>query len=276
VLDQVQVLRSTAIAVLAALVAAAPARAGNWSTPAAGGSASGDPEVLLTFDDGPNPRTTGKVLDILAARQISAVFFLTGRRFENPAALQPRALVKRMLREGHVIANHTMTHMQLCAGEPELAAREIDQARSILEAEAGMPVPWFRAPYGAWCPRLVDMIGARGLTHIYWDIDPQEWRTGSAKATEKRVTWALRRLEGRAIILLHDTKSATVKALPKILDWIDAENAKRVKAGRRPIRILGAPDYALELIGPDAISEARALADDALSVLAGGLASALP
>jgi peptidoglycan/xylan/chitin deacetylase (PgdA/CDA1 family) len=267
--------RVAAIVALTALVAA-PARAGNWSTPAGGGSASGDPEVLLTFDDGPHHKTTGKVLDVLKARGLSAVFFLTGDHFEKGNAEKPRALVKRMLAEGHVIANHTMTHAQLCNGKPEAAAWQIDEARSVLEQEAGMPVPWFRAPYGAWCPRLVEQLGERGITHFYWDIDPQEWRTGSAKATEKRVTWALRRLQGRAILLMHDTKTATVKALPKILDWIDAENARRVKDGKRPIRIVGAPEYARELIGEDAIAEARSLADDAISGLARGLASALP
>lgn len=271
----IPVTKVVAIVLVTALLAA-PARAGNWPTPAAGGSQSGDPEVLLTFDDGPHHKTTGKVLDVLKARGLSAVFFLTGDHFEKGNADKPRALVKRMLAEGHVIANHTMTHAQLCSVKPEAAAWEIDEARAVLEQEAGMPVPWFRAPYGAWCPRLVGQLGERGITHFYWDIDPQEWRTGSTKATEKRVTWALRRLQGRAILLMHDTKTATVKALPKILDWIDAENAKRVKEGRRPIRILGAPAYARELLGEDTIAEARALADDALGGLARGLASALP
>jgi chitooligosaccharide deacetylase len=267
--------RSVAVLVVVALLGA-NARAGNWATPAGGGSVSGDPEVLLTFDDGPSHRTTGKVLDTLKARGLSAVFFLTGDHFERDNADRPRALVKRMLAEGHVIANHTMSHEQLCAAKPEAAAWQIDQARTLLEREAGMPVPWFRAPYGAWCPRLVEQLGERGITHFYWDIDPQEWRTNSAKATEKRVTWALRRLQGRAVLLMHDTKAATVKALPKILDWIDAENARRAKDGQRPIRIVDAHAYARELIGEDAITEARALADDALAALAGGLASALP
>lgn len=267
--------RIVAICLVVTLLGAS-ARAGNWGTPAAGGSASGDPEVLLTFDDGPHHKTTGKVLDVLKARGLSAVFFLTGDRFEKGNAEKPRALIKRMLAEGHIVANHTMTHEQLCAGKPEAAAWQIDEARLVLEQEAGMPVPWFRAPYGAWCPRLVEQLDERGITHFYWDIDPQEWRTGSAKLTEKRVTRALERLQGRAILLMHDTKPATVKALPRILDWIDAENTKRVKAGKRPIRIIGAPRYARELIGEDTIAEARSLADDAISGLARGLASALP
>lgn len=271
-------MRPVRSAILAAvvLVTAMPARADNWSTPAAGLSASGAPEVLFTFDDGPHPRTTGKVLDILASRKIQAVFFMTGRHFKRSDAAKPRALVRRMLREGHIVANHTMTHSQLCMGPPEFAAAEIDEARRLLEEESGMPVTWFRAPYGAWCPRLVEMLQERGLTHVYWDIDPQEWRTNSAKATEKRVTRALSRLQGRAILLLHDTKTATVKALPKILDWIDAENVKRAKRGKPAIRIVAAPEWAREQLGEDVIAEAESLVDDAAGSLAGGLASALP
>jgi len=253
-----------------------PARGGNWATPAAGGTLSGDPEILLTFDDGPNPRTTGKVLDILAAHRLQAIFFLTGDHFERDNADQPRALVHRMIREGHVIANHTMTHAQLCMGAEDVAAAEIDRARMLLEQVVAMPVPLFRAPYGAWCPRLVKLLDDRGITHVYWDIDPQEWRTGNAKLTEKKVTWALKRLQGRAVLLMHDTKVATVHALPKILAWVDAENTKRKAAGRRTIRYISPPEFARELIGREAVEEARALADDALGTLARGLASAVP
>ena len=280
VLDRssVSVVRRT-LAALAAVLAvgmAQPARGGNWATPAAGGTISGDPEILLTFDDGPNPKTTGHVLDILAEHRLRAIFFLTGDHFERDNADRPRALVKRMLAEGHVIANHTMTHAQLCAEKEEAAAAEIDRARKLHELEARMPVPLFRAPYGAWCPRLVKLLEDRGIQHVYWDIDPQEWRTGNAKLTEKKVTWALKRLQGRAVLLMHDTKIATVKALPKILEFVEAENAKRRAAGKRTIRFLTPVEYARELIGREAVEEAESLVDEALGALASGLASALP
>jgi len=267
------------LAALAGVIAiglAAPVQAGNWATPAAGGTRSGDPEVLLTFDDGPNPHTTGHVLDTLAAHHLHAIFFLTGDHFARDNADQPRALVARMIHDGHVIANHTISHAQLCSGPEEMAAVEIDRARTLLEKETAMPVPLFRTPYGAWCPRLVRMLAERGITHVYWDIDPQEWRTGNATLTEKKVTWALKRLQGRAVLLMHDTKRATVKALPKILDWIDAENAKRRAAGKRTIRFVTPTEYVRELIGTEAVDEAECLADDAIGGLATGLASALP
>ena len=259
-----------------ALLVAAPVQAGSWPTPAGGTSASGDPEVLFTFDDGPNPRTTGHVLDTLAAHDIHALFFLTADHFVREDATKPRALIARMLAEGHIVGNHTVNHEQLCAGKLERAAWEIDRAHAVLEAEAGMPIPWFRTPYGAWCPRVVKLLDERGLVNWYWDIDTQEWKTGNAKLTIKRMTWALSRLQGRAVVLMHDTKLATVKALPKILEWLDAENAKRVAAGKRPIRIVQSWDYAREQLGEDVVTEAKALVTDARDVLAGGLASALP
>lgn len=257
-------------------LAVGPARAGNWPTPAAGASTSGGPEVIFTFDDGPNPRTTGKILDTLAAHHIQAVFFQLGEHYTHEAPTRERALIQRMVAEGHIIANHSVTHAQLCAGKPEATAWQIDRARAILEQEAKMPVPWFRTPYGAWCPRVFTMLQERGIHHFYWDIDPQEWRTGDAKKTQWIVQWGLKRLEGRAVVLMHDIKWATVFALPKILEWLDAENARRAAAGEQTIRVVSGADYAAELLGPDRVAAARELADEALSGLAAGLASALP
>jgi peptidoglycan-N-acetylglucosamine deacetylase len=265
------------VAALAAVVTpAAPAAGGRWVTPAAGVSATGQPEVLFTFDDGPSAKTTGKVLDTLAARGLRAIFFMTGNHFQAKDPKAAQALMTRVLEDGHIVANHTVTHQQLCAVKEERAAWEIDHARVVLERESGMPVPWFRAPYGAWCPRLEGMVGARALRHFYWDIDPQEWRTRNAKLTVKKVTWALKRLRGRAVVLLHDTKPATALALPEILEWIDAENARRTKLGQPTIRIVDGSDLARELLGEQTIVEARALVDDLAGGLAGGLAASLP
>src|SRR5260221_6273294 len=82
-----------------------------WPLPAAGPTMSGDPELLYTFDDGPNPKTTQSVLDTLAKHHIHAVFFLVG---EMAANKQAPPIIARMLAEGHIIANHTMTHQDLC------------------------------------------------------------------------------------------------------------------------------------------------------------------
>ena len=101
------------VTVMLALGTGSGAWAKAWPTPAAGASASGGPEILFTFDDGPNPKTTPLVLDTLAAHHIHAVFFLVGGMAgnHNPKVL---AIIHRILREGHVIATHTMKHQDLC------------------------------------------------------------------------------------------------------------------------------------------------------------------
>lgn len=232
--------------VIAAIVRDAGAK--GWPQPAGGISPSGDIEVLFTFDDGPNPTYTPKVLDILAQRNIKAVFFLVGEMIENNK--KAKAIIQRILREGHVIANHTQTHADLCRVKPEKAVVEIDKGRQTIEEAAGIEVIWFRAPYGVRCDRLDAMLAERKIEHFHWDLDPQEWRHGDVAKTVKYVTTELSRAGGRAVLLMHDIKPVTVKALPEILKWIDDENAKRQKSRKRKIRILQAPALAIERLPP--------------------------
>jgi peptidoglycan-N-acetylglucosamine deacetylase len=254
-------------------LAASSAAAKGWPTPAAGDSASGGPEVLFTFDDGPNPRTTPLVLDTLAKRRIHAVFFLVGEMVENRNP-KVAAVIRRILREGHVIATHTMKHKDLCRVREDDAVRDLDDGKAIIEQVTGVPTAWFRAPFGVRCDQLDRMLAERHLAHFHWDLDPQEWKHGNATRTVKYVTGELGRTYGRNVLLLHDIKQATVKALPQILDWIDAENARRAKSRKKPIRIVQAPALAIEQLpkglGPwlrDATAGARALPEAIASVL---------
>ena len=242
------------------------ARADGWPSPAAGLSASGNPEVIFTFDDGPNPATTGAVLDTLKAHNIHAVFFLVGWRFQRGDMPKTRALLARMLAEGHVVANHTIEHEQLCGLPSERMDHEIDGAREILERESEMPIPWFRTPYGAHCISLVTALARNGLHHFHWDIDPQEWTGKTSKATAAYVIRHLAKLEGRAVLLMHDTKPATVAALPEILTWMETENARRKAIGRRQIRVISGPELAAERSKPtiDWVSKASSAARDQL------------
>lgn len=250
-----------------ALGVAGGAAAKGWPTPAAGDSASGGPEVLFTFDDGPNPRTTPLVLDTLARHHIHAVFFLVGEMVENPNP-KVSALVQRMLREGHVIATHTMKHKDLCRVPEGVGAKDLDDGKAIIEQVAGVPTAWFRAPFGTRCDRLERLLAERHLQHFHWDLDPQEWKHGNAARTVKYVTGELGRAYGRNVLLMHDVKQATTRALPQILEWIDAENARRAKSRKKPIRIVQAPQLAVEQLPRglgrwlrDATAGARALPD---------------
>lgn len=236
-----------ALALGSLIGSAPPAHADGWPQPAAGLSMTGDPEILFTFDDGPNPTTTPVVLDVLRRHKIQAIFFTVGHMVVQPRA---QAVIERILAEGHILANHTMEHGELCQLDEAKAIAEIDDGYRALHDAAKMPIPWFRAPYGAKCARLEAQLAQRRITHFHWDIDPQEWRHGNTKRTIAFMLRALGRSQGRVVVLMHDTKLATVQALPVILQWIDEENAKREEEGRRQIRILQPSQYVIESLAP--------------------------
>lgn len=236
-----------AVALVAQLITPRAAHAQGWPQPAAGLSMTGDPELIFTFDDGPNPATTPIVLDTLKQYGIQAIFFCTGKMVVQPRAQE---VIERILAEGHIIANHTMEHGDLCRLDDARSVYEIDEGHKAIAAAVKMPIPWFRTPYGAKCPRLEAQLAERHLTHFHWDIDPQEWRHGNTKRTIDYMIRALGRTQGRQVVLMHDTKAATVKALPVILQWVAEENARREAEGRRQIRFIPASDYVIETLAP--------------------------
>ena len=230
---------------------ASSAFAKGWPTPAAGPTRSGDPELVLTFDDGPNPETTPRVLDALAKHHVKATFFLVGDRLDNRKKVEP--IVQRILAEGHVIGNHTMTHEDLCKKKlsDEDAAAEIDKGLARIEEVSGRRPFWFRTPYGSRCARIERLLAERHIQHFHWDLDPQEWKHNNADKAFAYVTKQLARSSSRNVLLMHDIKEATAVALPRILDWIDEENARREVAHKRRIRIIDAPELAAEQLSPE-------------------------
>jgi peptidoglycan/xylan/chitin deacetylase (PgdA/CDA1 family) len=263
----------------AAKPAAAPATAKSpsskgWPTPAAGESASGDIELLFTFDDGPHPTLTPQVLDILRDHHIHAVFFLVGEMAGNENKKVPK-IIQRMLDEGHVIATHTMKHRNLCKIPEPDAIKDLDQGKATIERVAKIETLWFRTPGGVRCERLDNMLAERKLHHFHWDLDPQEWKKGTPpEKVIKYVTGELSHAGGRDVLLMHDIHEVTIKALPEILKWIDEENARREKSRKHKIRILQAPALAAEQLPKgfaawvtDATAGARALPKTIASVL---------
>lgn len=178
----------------------------------------GPPEVLFTFDDGPHLQNTPKVLGELAEHGIKAIFFVNGWHFDrDPRA---RALLKQELDQGHYVGNHTYSHRILCKHLKD-APTEIDRNEDLLEQVLGFRPTLLRTPYGQHCRKLREIVDQRGYRQIGWDIDPQEWRGGKkADQVARFIITRLSRLRGRAIVLMHDTHSATVQALPKVLDWL--------------------------------------------------------
>jgi peptidoglycan/xylan/chitin deacetylase (PgdA/CDA1 family) len=174
-------------------------------------------EIVLTFDDGPRPGTTDRVLDSLKHECVRATFFMLGRN----AAAHP-ALAKRVLTEGHTIAHHTYKHALLNRMPIERAEAEIDHGIAAVEAAAygepgGPPrTPFFRFPGFASSPALLDRLKARGIAVFGADLWPGDWNPMTPQYERALL---LRRLTkaGGGIVLLHDIQPKTAAMLPDLL-----------------------------------------------------------
>ncbi|HLI76906.1 MAG TPA: polysaccharide deacetylase family protein [Acidobacteriaceae bacterium] len=163
----------------------------------------GDPnEWALTYDDGPNPRSTPELLDVLARFSAHATFFMVGKFIRQ----QPQ-LVRRVHAAGHLIGNHTMSHPFLATKPMNFVQREIRDCTALLEDTLGAPVRYFRAPYGARRPAILRFVRAQGLTPVQWNVQGNDWEPigpGGILANIERGLLRARTKSRGANILLHD------------------------------------------------------------------------
>ena len=186
-----------------------------------------DHEVVLTFDDGPWPRTTPKVLAALAEQCVRATFFLIGK----PTSEHP-ALVRRIAAEGHTIGHHTWTHHNLKYMKPEAAIGEIDKGIAAVEtalhgtATTTPSTPFFRAPFFEVTPATLDVLQRRGITVFGADLWASDWIPMTPAQELKLLTERLQ-IARKGIILLHDPKAQTAAMLPAFLRFL-RDNRYRV------------------------------------------------
>lgn len=178
--------------------------------------------VAITFDDGPDPEWTPRILDILKQRGVKAAFFIVGQEAErNPD------LVRRIVAEGHEIGNHSFTHPNLAELPPSMIRLQLNATERLIESLTGRSTNLFRPPYNAdshpsKLEELLPISIAQSLGYmtILENIDPKDWEKPSAEELLARVQAA--RDQGN-IILLHDgggDRSATIEALPAIIDYL--------------------------------------------------------
>jgi len=174
-------------------------------------------EVVLTFDDGPNPRTTAMVLDALDQHCVKATFFEVGKW----AAAYP-ALTKEVADRGHTLASHSYSHPHNL-GRLQLVEAEQDIDRgfaAIKEASDGRVAPFFRYPGLNNSDALNAYLGSRNVAVISCDIGTDDWMRIGADEIVKR-TLARLATKRKGIILFHDTEPATANALPALLDELE-------------------------------------------------------
>jgi peptidoglycan/xylan/chitin deacetylase (PgdA/CDA1 family) len=186
-----------------------------------------DREVVLTFDDGPWPHTTPRVMAALAHECVRATFFLIGK----PAAARPD-MVRALAAQGHTVGHHTWTHHNLRYMKPDNAAAEIDKGIAAVEmalhgkATTTPSTPFFRFPFFDMTPATLEDLQRRRIVVFGADLWASDWQPMTPAQQLKLLTERLQ-IARKGIILLHDPKTQTAAMLPPFLRWL-RDNRYRV------------------------------------------------
>lgn len=200
----------------------------------------GTPHRLIhfTFDDGPDRRTTPLLLNELDRLGIKATFFVTTGRMASlgARARTERALLQEIVRRGHRVGNHTVTHRQLPLLSPQEVRQEIQSASDLITELTGIDTPLVRPPGGSRSPRVDAALASMGYTQVLWNIGSGDFQVRSADevvSTFDRVLARRERENGErgGIVLMHDTHPWSVAALPRIVDRLKSRNCELLAAG---------------------------------------------
>lgn len=190
----------------------------------------GGRSLALTFDDGPNPSDTPRLLEVLRSHGVRATFCLVG----DQVRAHP-GIARAIVRDGHVLGNHTMHHDDLSTMSPEqVRADLLETTATLREAVPDVAVPWFRAPFGAWgsSPQIAVELGMRPLG---WSLEITDWEPPGADVLAERLRRGIR---PGGVVLLHDgggDRSQTVSAVEQVLPELSRQGW-HLDLPARPVR----------------------------------------
>ncbi len=164
-------------------------------------------KIALTFDDGPHPYYTEQLLDGLKERGVKATFFVTGEH----ALLHPD-VIRRMAEEGHLLGNHTYTHMQLRNDNREQFKEELLLTNRVIKEITGEDTLYVRPPYGIWDKKLEKELS---MLPVLWTVDPLDWCSDDADCIADKV---ITKAGENDIILMHDYYESSVEAALAVVD----------------------------------------------------------
>lgn len=159
-------------------------------------------QIALTFDDGPNPAWTPQLLDLLAKYRARATFFLIGRH-----AMEEPYLTRYIAEAGHVIGNHSWSHPNLAVTSPKKVKEELKQTKQVLEHITGMPVRFFRPPFGGRRPDVLSAARDLGMTPVMWNTMTNDWKERSSEKIAQRLSDRVDLLGRKGLaanVVLHD------------------------------------------------------------------------
>ncbi|MEQ9507229.1 MAG: polysaccharide deacetylase family protein [Hyphomonas sp.] len=180
-------------------------------------------EVVITFDDGPHPSRTRRVLDLLDRECVQATFFLLGTQ----AAANP-GMVREIAARGHSLGAHSWNHARLTESSVEAAVADIDQGAAAIEAATGRPVMMFRFPYIDTSPALSEAVREAGYLDVTVTVDGRDWLNISPGASVQEI---LNRLEAngrKGIVLLHDPFRSSDQRTRLLIDALKAADYRVV------------------------------------------------
>lgn len=164
-------------------------------------------KVALTFDDGPHPYYTEQLLDGLKERGVHVTFFVTGEHVE----LHPD-IIKRMHDEGHLIGNHTYSHIQLTKSNREKFKEELVKTSKVIQEITGDEVIYVRPPYGTWDKKFEEELN---MIPVLWTVDTLDWCSKSASGIVNKI---ITKVDDNDIILMHDYYDTSVTAALQAID----------------------------------------------------------
>ncbi|MFD9499607.1 polysaccharide deacetylase family protein [Streptomyces sp. NPDC060035] len=214
---------------MAALTATVPAHAGQQAgTGIVDSTRRGGRTVALTFDDGPNPTDTPRLLKVLRKHHVKAVFCLWGDHVkEHPE------LVRAIVAGGHTLCNHTMRHDDMAAWPAEDIRADLERTNAeIRRAAPGARIPYFRAPYGSW-GQTPKVAAGLGMQPLGWRLAIGDWEPPGTDELVRRIEEGV---TPGAVVLLHDgggDRSQTVEAVDRIVPALRAAHWRFDKPARR-------------------------------------------
>lgn len=176
------------------------------------GSQKGVREIAFTFDDGPNPKTTPKLLGILAKHNIKAVFFVLGEKIATP---EGRQIVERAHREGHLIGNHSHSHPNLKKLSEQQIRSEITRTHDLIcECVSGCKI--FRPPYGAINSMVNKVLRDLDYDSVMWNVDTLDWKLKTNGAWVEHGMTQIKNRED-SLVLMHDIHPTTVNNVENLI-----------------------------------------------------------
>ena len=175
---------------------------------------TGEKVLYLTFDAGYENGCTEKILDVLQKHNVKAAFFLVGNYLEKNADL-----VRRMVREGHTVGNHTMHHPDMSAiSDPKAFAKELQDLETLYRETTGQDLPkFYRPPQGIYSEENLKMARELGYRTVFWSLAYVDWNNDAQPTREQALGKLLPRTHPGAVILLHSTSKTNAEILDELL-----------------------------------------------------------